>query len=295
MDFSVFLVVVHFQVGLNGRKTSLEMLRRKTEVMAKPWATSHISSVASGLGIELRISGDVKNQLVEILEHQLKIITKEMENKTLESDPERKTLDDPNRMRLGFSRTRGMMVDNISKVDSVGAAAVVSANEQLENYLLRLLRLSSDAAAIERVGTIKPRHLEKALERMGGGVERQTDDSKVEIEEDPIEDAMGDISGEILTPTMLRNMARKFAGKPLDNDALEELLLLYYDHASNIQHDLQDNLANASHIIRMIERFQSLSMLGWMKRMLREAGERANRAQSKTVTLAHIVEVDPWD
>jgi hypothetical protein len=90
-------------------------------------------------------------------------------------------------------------------------------------------------------------------------------------------------------------MAKKFAGKPLDNEALEELLLLYYDHASNIQHDLQDNLANASHIIQMIERFQSLSMLGWMRRMLRDAGKRAEKFDSKTITLAHIVEVDPWD
>ncbi len=263
--------------------------------MAKPWATSHISTVASGLGIELRISGDVKTQLVDILEHQLKMITREMENQTLESDPERKTLDDPNRMRLGFSRTRGMMIDNISRVDSIGAAAVVAANEQLENYLLRLLRLSSDAAAIERVGTIKPRHLDKALERIDGGLSKQENSETEEIQLDPIEDVMGEISGEILTPTMLRNMAKKFAGKPLDNDALEELLLLYYDHASNIQHDLQDNLANASHIIQMIERFQSLTMLGWMRRMLKEAGERADRTESKTVTLAHIVEVDPWD
>ena len=263
--------------------------------MAKPWATSHISTVASGLGIELRISGDVKTQLVDILEHQLKMITREMENQTLESDPERKTLDDPNRMRLGFSRTRGMMIDNISRVDSIGAAAVVAANEQLENYLLRLLRLSSDAAAIERVGTIKPRHLDKALERIDGGLNKEENSEIEEIQLDPIEDVMGEISGEILTPTMLRNMAKKFAGKPLDNDALEELLLLYYDHASNIQHDLQDNLANASHIIQMIERFQSLTMLGWMRRMLKEAGERADRTESKTVTLALIVEVDPWD
>ena len=263
--------------------------------MAKPWATSHISTVASGLGIELRISGDVKTQLVDILEHQLKMITREMENQTLESDPELTTLDDPNRMRLGFSRTRGMMIDNISRVDSIGAAAVVAANEQLENYLLRLLRLSSDAAAIERVGTIKPRHLDKALERIDGGLSKQENSETEEIQLDPIEDVMGEISGEILTPTMLRNMAKKFAGKPLDNDALEELLLLYYDHASNIQHDLQDNLANASHIIQMIERFQSLTMLGWMRRMLKEAGERADRTESKTVTLAHIVEVDPWD
>ena len=98
--------------------------------MAKPWATSHISSVASGLGIEHRISGDVKNQLVDLLEHRLKMITREMENETLESDPERKTLGDPTRTRLGFNRTRGMMIENVLRVDSVGAAAVVSANEQ---------------------------------------------------------------------------------------------------------------------------------------------------------------------
>ena len=218
-----------------------------------------------------------------------------MENKTLEADPERKTLDDPNRMRLGFSRTRGMMIDNISRVDSVGSAAVVAANEQLESYLLQLLQLSSNAAAIERVGTIKPRHLDKARERMQGGIEKDDSSSNFETEVDPIEDAMEAVAGEILTPILLKNMARKFAGKPLDNDALEELLLLYYDHASDIQHDLQDNLANASHIIQMIERFQSLSMLGWMRRMLRDAGERAEKNNSKTITLAHIVEVEPWD
>tara|TARA_B100001996_G_C18659723_1_gene592589 strand:- start:330 stop:1118 length:789 start_codon:yes stop_codon:yes gene_type:complete len=262
--------------------------------MAKPWATSHISSVASGLGIEHRISGDVKNQLVDLLEHRLKMITREMENETLESDPERKTLGDPTRTRLGFNRTRGMMIENVLRVDSVGAAAVVSANEQLESYLLQLLRLASDAAAIERVGTIKPRHLEKAQERMGGTAIDDTNAS-TEISEDVVEEAMEGVSGEVLTPALMRSMAKRFGGKSLENDAMEELLLLYYDHAANIQHELQENLANASHIIRMIERFQSLSMLGWMRRMLKQAGERAEKSGSKTITLAHIVEVEPWD
>ena len=262
--------------------------------MAKPWATSHISSVASGLGIEHRISGDVKNQLVDLLEHRLKMITREMENETLESDPERKTLGDPTRTRLGFNRTRGMMIENVLRVDSVGAAAVVSANEQLESYLLQLLRLASDAAAIERVGTIKPRHLEKAQERMGGTVIVDTKAS-TEITEDVVEEAREGVAGEVLTPTLIRNMAKRFGGKSLENDAMEELLLLYYDHAANIQHELQENLANASHIIRMIERFQSLSMLGWMRRMLKQAGERAEKSGSKMITLAHIVEVEPWD
>jgi len=262
--------------------------------MAKPWATSHISSVASGLGIEHRISGDVKNQLVDLLEHRLKMITREMENETLESDPERKTLGDPTRTRLGFNRTRGMMIENVLRVDSVGAAAVVSANEQLESYLLQLLRLASDAAAIERVGTIKPRHLEKAQERMGGAVIDDTNES-TEISEDIVEEAMEGVAGEVLTPALIRSMAKRFGGKSLENDAMEELLLLYYDHAANIQHELQENLANASHIIRMIERFQSLSMLGWMRRMLKQAGERAEKSGSKMITLAHIVEVEPWD
>ena len=32
--------------------------------MAKPWATSHIGEVAKGIGIDKRISGDVKSKLV---------------------------------------------------------------------------------------------------------------------------------------------------------------------------------------------------------------------------------------
>ena len=55
--------------------------------MAKPWAPSHVSEVAKGLGIEYRISGDVKEKLVEILHEKLRLITKEMEDETLNNDP----------------------------------------------------------------------------------------------------------------------------------------------------------------------------------------------------------------
>ena len=135
--------------------------------MAKPWATSHVATVAAGLGIEHRISGDVKEKLVSLLKGQLMDICREMEDKTLEADPERKTLGDPIRTRLGFNRTRGMMIDNVARVDSVGAAAVVAANEQLEAYLRTLLGSAANLAAADRMNTIKPRHLEKALDAMG--------------------------------------------------------------------------------------------------------------------------------
>jgi hypothetical protein len=100
--------------------------------MSKPWATFHVSEVAKGVGIDLRISGEVKESLVSLLQSKLKEITRNMEAKTLDKDPNRKTLDDPSRTRLGFNRTRGLMIDEIVNVESVSSAAVVAANEELE-------------------------------------------------------------------------------------------------------------------------------------------------------------------
>ena len=114
--------------------------------MAKPWATSHVATVAAGLGIEHRISGDVKEKLVELLGERLRIITREMEEATLASDPGRKTLDDPVRTRLGFNRTKGLMVDHIRRqlpLDVVlqrpGANCQVAGSNQLLTALLLVL------------------------------------------------------------------------------------------------------------------------------------------------------------
>ena len=47
--------------------------------MSKPWAPSHVSEVAKGLGIDLRISGEVKHSLVILLQSKLREITKQMD------------------------------------------------------------------------------------------------------------------------------------------------------------------------------------------------------------------------
>ena len=264
--------------------------------MAKPWAPSHIAEVAKGLGIDLRISGDVKTALIPILETELRRITNEMAVLTLEADPDRKTLDDPSRTRLGFNRTKGMMSENLRRVDSVAAAATVSANERLEAHLLRLLRIASQVAARERVGTIKERHLEKALEQLGlGNMNPASDENPTPVEEDPIAEAIQPGTGEVLSPTILRDMSRRFAGLPLDNDAIEELLLVYYDHAAEIQLDLQENLNAPGRVIDTLDRFQTLAMLGWMRRMLRHAGERAREQNARKISWEHIDHIDPWD
>ena len=132
---------------------------------SKPWSTSSIGMVA-GQFTDLRISGDVKKKLVDLLLDKLNEVVKEIEFETLEKDPSRKTLDDPRRERLGFSRTRGLILSRIKNVESVGASAVVCVNEELEKYLQQLILFSSRAAAQNRVGTIKIRHLERVLEEL---------------------------------------------------------------------------------------------------------------------------------
>lgn len=268
--------------------------------MAKPWATSHVATVAAGLGIEHRISGDVKGRLVELLDMRLSEVTREMEDATLAADPGRKTLDDPVRTRLGFNRTKGLMVDNLARVDSVGAAAVVAANEQLETYLRTLLASAANIAQVERMNTIKPRHLNQALEAMGfdgpsdEAVEALT---PAEPARDAVGDALSGSGGGALTPQTLRQMARSFAdGKRVDDEAIEELILLFYDHVGAVQHEIKQSILgdNPAVFIAKLDRLQDLFMLGWMHNMLKAACEAADAANSRIVLVDHIVNIDPW-
>jgi len=267
--------------------------------MAKPWATSHIATVAAGLGIDHRISGDVKEKLVSLLEDRLKDIGREMEDKTLEADPERKTLGDPARTRLGFNRTRGMMIDNVGRLDSVGAAAVVSANEQLESYLRTLLGSAANLAAADRMNTIKPRHLQKALDAMGhSGPSEEAVEALTPAEptRDVIGDALNGGTG-VLTSQTLRQMARNFAnGKKVHDETVEELILLFYDHVGEVQHEMKNGLlgGDPADFIHKLNQLQSLFMLGWMRNMMKVACNNADAAGSRIVLVDHVVNIDPW-
>lgn len=275
--------------------------RARGKGMAKPWATSHVATVAAGLGIEHRISGDVKEKLVELLGERLRIITREMEEATLASDPGRKTLDDPVRTRLGFNRTKGLMVDHIRDVDSVGAAAVVAANEQLEAWLRHLLQSAASVATVERVSTVKPRHLEQALAKMGEAAGGFAEDFEAEASQ-PVSDDLADALGEgnlsgAITPDTIRRMAKSFAGMRIAEDALEELTLDFYDHVGDVQHKMKQGIlgGDPQAFISKLNDLQTLFMLGWMRRMLKQAAYNAGVANSKIILLEHIVNLDPWE
>jgi histone H3/H4 len=245
---------------------------------------------------DLRISGDVKSQLVDLLVAKLDQVVPRMEQETLTQDAERKTLDDPQRTRLGYSRTRGLMTERIEHVDSVSAAAVTAACEELESYLRNVLRACETVCTNNRMGTIKPRHLEEALSNLGVSSTTQTEaiaKPAANDGDDPLNALVGGGSG-VITPATMRQMARSFAGMKVENDALEELLELYYDEAGELQHRLKKSLTggNPAEIIPTLEKLDDLAKMGFLHRTLKKAGENAKANGARSITIEHILSLD---
>ncbi len=271
--------------------------------MSKPWAPSHVSEVAKGIGVDKRISGDVKKTLVELLNIELNSITENMEKKILLNDSKRKTLGDPERTRLSYSRTRGLMVDKIQKLDSVGSSAVVSANEILEKYLQRLLSYASDSADSDKMGTIMQRHLDSALEIIGKNkINIQTDEMLNEKHLN--NDSRNNITqkeivapGDILSKANIRMMVRDIEGMKIEEDAIEDLLLVYYDHAAGLQEDFQNIVTKGSmeELEINVERSRTLMKMGWLRRMLKHAANNAKSDNSAKILLKHVIRIDPWE
>lgn len=266
------------------------------KLASKPWSTSSIGTVAAQF-TDMRISGEVKTKLVELLLLKLNQIVKEIEFETLDKEPERKTLDDPRRDRLGFSRTRGLMLEQIKKVESVGASAVVCVNEELEKYLQQIILLSSRAAAQNRVSTIKIRHLERVLEEFQFDLkpeETSENEENTEIETKESSSLKIGISND---STSMKRLCKSLAGMPVSDECVEELLLLYSDYAEELEYKLKGALfGNNLHAIHEnMKKLEDIRQLGFLRRMLRQAGEKARGEDSRKVEVSHVIQIDPFE
>ena len=260
---------------------------------AKPWSVSGVASVA-GQFTDLRISGDVKQQLVEMLIDKLDQLVTDIEQSTLESDPERKTLSDPDRERLGFNRTKGLMTNRVTRVESVGAAAVVRANEELESYLEHLVKTAAQAASVERVGTIKLRHLKRATEALGDGMSVSNQSSP---DANPMDETLAGFGSGLLTAAELRRLARTLARMPVSDECIEELVLLYSDYAAELEHRLKGALfgSNPHALHESMKRLEQVRQMGFLRSMLSRAGERAREQGARRVEVNHVINIDPFE
>ncbi len=261
--------------------------------MAKPYSSSHIGFVSSGF-TEMRLSGAVKEQLVEMLVAEIERMVPAMESATLSATPDKKTLDDTNRTRLNYNRTRELMIERLSDLESVGSEAVQAGIEHLETYLKRTLNNAEMAASKDRVSTIKPRHIQAAAPvQTAESDEHET--VEAEVEEDVLE---GQVSGSALTPMALRKMARSFAGMPITDGAVEELLLWYYEVVDETGQNIREHAqlgSNPAGFIDSLDKMTDLMMLGWIRRMLVRAGKDAEERGYKRIDVEQLIHLDPFE
>ena len=260
---------------------------------AKPYAPSHIGSVASTF-TSMRIAGAVKDSLVELVCEELDRLVPLMEAATLDNDAERKTLDDAQRTRLNYNRTRELMIDRIEHVESVGSAAVQGGIEHLEKFLGRLMRHCEEAASRDRVSTIKPRHLQIALHSMGKGTSSSEDEEEEQHEEEGVE-VQG---GGIITITHVKSMSRTHAKMAITDDAAEDLLLTYGDMVSELESDIRKhaNLGrDPMYFIDSVNRLSALMAFGWIRRMLMKAADNARKRGYSRIDIEQIVHIDPFE
>ncbi len=80
----------------------------------------------------------------------------------------------------------------------------------------------------------------------------------------------------------------------VDSDALEELILLYYDEAGDLQHRFKNSLTggNPADSMPTLERLDELAKMGFLRRALKEAGEIAKTAGARSITIQHMLELD---
>ena len=262
--------------------------------MAKPYSPGHIGAVASNF-TEMRLAGAVKQRLVKLVCEEIERLVPDMEQATLAQDAERKTLDDPHRTRLNYNRTRELMIDQINAVDSVGSAAVQGGIEHIERHLATLVKHAEAAAEKDRVATIKPRHLEIAVQGMGleGG-----DEADQVVEAVQTEDFVVSQGGGVLTESSLLSLARTHAKMPVTKDAVEELLETYYMVVEQLESDIRKHAqlgGNPVQFIEAIGRMKTLMSLGWMRAMLSKAAESARERGYKRIDVEQIVNIDPFE
>jgi len=260
----------------------------------KPYSSGHIGAVASNY-TDMRLSGDVKQTLVELSCDEIARIVPLMETETLAQDPERKTLDDPKRTRLNYNRTRELMIEQLGDIESVGSAAVQAGIEQVETHLSVLIKHAEAAAERDRVATIKPRHLEVAISGLG----LDGNDPNAVVVTPTVETEEFTISqgGGVLTHSSLMTLAKTHAKMPVTNEALDELIDTYYMVVEDLEAKIRKHAqlgGNPVQFIESINQMKTLMSLGWMRNVLAKAAYNARESGLKRIDVDQIVHIDPF-
>ena len=83
----------------------------------------------------------------------------------------------------------------------------------------------------------------------------------------------------------MKRLCKSLAGMPVSDECVEELLLLYSDYAEELEYKLKYALFwnNLHAIHENMKKLEDIRQLGFLRRMLRQAGEKAREEGSKKV------------
>ena len=158
----------------------------------------------------------------------------------------------------------------------------------------KVLHAAESAAAKDRVNTIKPRHIE-SISTVQESSEGDENVVEIEIQEDILE---GQISGSALTPAVVRKMAKSFAGMPVTDGAIEELMMWYYEVVDETGQNIREHAqlgSNPANFIDALDKMKELMMLGWIRRMLVKAAVDAEERGYKRIDVEQLINLDPFE
>ena len=101
----------------------------------------------------------------------------------------------------------------------------------------------------------------------------------------------------VLTAQSVRRLARTFAGMHVSDEAIEELILQYYDHIDTVQSSLTSSGMlgkDPTQFIRDLSRMRELMALGWMRGMLGTAAGHAKDQGATRIEIEHVVHIDAF-
>ena len=176
-------------------------------------------------------------------------------------------------------------------MDSVGSAAVQAGIDHLETHLAQMLRHAAEAAERDRVSTIKPRHLDRALLNMKPGEGEEAGEAEGEVS--AADEFLAGQSGGVITATGLLSMAKSIARMGVTKDALDELLYLYSEVLEDLEEDIRTHAqlgSNPVHFIESINAMRGMMTLGWVRSRLTRAAQHAGGRGAKVIELQDIID-----
>ena len=226
----------------------------------------------------LNVSQDFKQRVKEIIEGDIRQMTKETERKVKTQSPDSKSLLNLDSPQLSLHRVKGMVQQDTDL--TVGTEVAINIKMYCERRIREITRQAEGIAKDEGLSTIKKRHIPNTF----GTVNEEADEDKKQT---PLSEGMG---GEFLIHDRLRSLVRQYSGMKIDPEALEEIGYWMEDiieqEMLNIERSFKGKEAKA--LLESYNRISGLLSQLSIKKVLKNAEDLARERNRRSISIIEI-------